>query len=327
MKWSSLIALLLGLAVAVALALANNVAAIGRTLALAGWGVGAVVVAHFPGTFFAARGWRSVIDEPLRPKVARLFKFRWIKEAVNALLPVAQVGGEFARARLLIRDGASLRGAAASCTVDAAAGVTGLFLYTLLGLAFFVVAPHDAAAAELAGRGVMVGGAIAIVVALAPRLGLLRLIEGGLKRLGAGKAWVGLGDIGGLHEAVMALYRQPAKLWSCTGWHLLSWMAGTLETYVALTVLGLHPTVAEAFIIDSLGQGIRAAGFAVPGALGVQEGGYILVCGLFGIPPDKALAFSFIRRIRELILGVPGLAVWAKMEGWTLKGVLSRKPA
>ena len=94
-----------------------------------------------------------MIDEPLRPKVARLFKFRWIKEAVNALLPVAQVGGEFARARLLIRDGASLRGAAASCTVDAAAGVTGLFLYTLLGLAFFVVAPHDAAAAELAGRG------------------------------------------------------------------------------------------------------------------------------------------------------------------------------
>lgn len=35
---------------------------------------------------------------------------------------------------------------------------------------------------------------------------------------------------------------------------------------------------------------VRSAGFAVPGALGVQEGGFILVGGLFGVGPDLALA-------------------------------------
>lgn len=316
MKWTSLIALALGLAMAVSLALANNLAAIGRTMAVAGWGVLAVVAAHFPGTILAAQGWRTVIEEPFRPRLRRLFQFRWIKEAVNALLPVAQVGGEFARARLLIREGASLQGAAASCTVDAAAGVTSLFAYTLLGLCFYMLFPHDAGAADIAGKGVVMGGAVAFAVALAPRLGALRLAEAGLKRLSAGRAFAALGDVGGLHEAVLALYRQPARLWTCGGWHLAAWAAGTLETYVGLSVLGLHPTLAQAFIIDSLGAGVRAAGFAVPGALGVQEGGYILVCGLFGIPPDKALAFSFMRRIRELALGVPGLAAWARLEGW-----------
>ncbi len=121
-----------------------------------------------------------------------------------------------------------------------------------------------------------------------------------------------------------AIYREPGRLWACAAWHLGAWMLGTTETYVALAVLGLHPTLAEAFVIDSLGQGIRAVGFAVPGALGVQEGGYVLVCGLFGVPPNQALALSFVRRIRELLLGVPGLAVWARAEGWSLRSLVRR---
>ena len=63
-------------------------------------------------------------------------------------------------------------------------------------------------------------------------------------------------------------------------------------------------------MVESLGQAIRALGFAIPGALGVQEGGYVLICGLFGVPASSALALSLIRRAREIALGVPGLAVW-----------------
>jgi len=157
-------------------------------------------------------------------------------------------------------------------------------------------------------------GVFAVALALAPRLGLFRLIETLVTRFGEERAWKGLGEIAGLHEAVVSLYRQPGRLWPCGLWHLAAWMLGTTETYVALTVLDLHPSFAEAFVIDSLGQGIRAAGFAVPGALGVQEGGYILVGALFGLPREQMLAFSTIRRIRELVLGVPGLFVWGRTE-------------
>jgi uncharacterized membrane protein YbhN (UPF0104 family) len=59
----------------------------------------------------------------------------------------------------------------------------------------------------------------------------------------------------------------------------------------------------------------RSAGFVVPGALGVQEGGFILVCGLFGIEADTAIALSMVKRLRELAIGLPGLVSWQVSEG------------
>jgi uncharacterized membrane protein YbhN (UPF0104 family) len=54
----------------------------------------------------------------------------------------------------------------------------------------------------------------------------------------------------------------------------------------------------------------RSAGFAVPGALGIQEEGFILVCGLFGVSPDAAIALSMVKRLREVLFGIPGLIIW-----------------
>ena len=59
---------------------------------------------------------------------------------------------------------------------------------------------------------------------------------------------------------------------------------------------------------------IRAAMFPIPGALGVQEGGYVIVGSLLGIPGDAALALSLIARARELALGIPGLIAWQVIE-------------
>jgi len=56
-----------------------------------------------------------------------------------------------------------------------------------------------------------------------------------------------------------------------------------------------------------MGQAIRDTAFAIPGALGVQEGGYLLLAPLAGLHPDTALALSLAKRAREILLGVPGL--------------------
>ena len=60
-------------------------------------------------------------------------------------------------------------------------------------------------------------------------------------------------------------------------------------------------------LLESLGQAIRGAAFAIPGSLGVQEGGYLLLAPLVGLPPDAALALSLAKRAREILLGLPGL--------------------
>jgi uncharacterized membrane protein YbhN (UPF0104 family) len=70
----------------------------------------------------------------------------------------------------------------------------------------------------------------------------------------------------------------------------------------------------DGLIIESLGQAARAVGFAIPASLGVQEGGYILVCGLLGISPQAAIELSLLKRIREVALGVPALIVWQIVE-------------
>jgi hypothetical protein len=74
-------------------------------------------------------------------------------------------------------------------------------------------------------------------------------------------------------------------------------------------------TAVDAVAIESVGQAVRAAAFAMPGGLGIQDGGLIAVCGAFGVPPEVALALALVKRIAELVLGVPGLLAWQVLEG------------
>jgi hypothetical protein len=39
------------------------------------------------------------------------------------------------------------------------------------------------------------------------------------------------------------------------------------------------------------------------------------VCALVGIPAAPAVALSLIRRVRELLIGTPGLGLWQLLEG------------
>jgi uncharacterized membrane protein YbhN (UPF0104 family) len=98
-------------------------------------------------------------------------------------------------------------------------------------------------------------------------------------------------------------------------WTFATWAAGAVEVWVALWALGLRPSFAHAYTLESLSQGIRSALFFVPGTLGFQEGGYLLVGRLLGISAQGSLALSLIRRVRELAWGISGLFAWHYLEG------------
>jgi uncharacterized membrane protein YbhN (UPF0104 family) len=88
---------------------------------------------------------------------------------------------------------------------------------------------------------------------------------------------------------------------------LLGWLVGSGEVYLILQLIHQPAGWVNCLLLESLGQAIRGAAFAIPGALGVQEGGYLLLAPLVGLPPDAALALSLSKRARELLLGLPGL--------------------
>lgn len=92
--------------------------------------------------------------------------------------------------------------------------------------------------------------------------------------------------------------------------HVAAWSGGALEVWLVLRTLG-HPVgLGPAFVIESLGMAARGAGFAVPGAFGMQEGGFVAATALFGIAPETALAMSALMRVREVAIGIAGLILW-----------------
>src|SRR5262249_52319400 len=198
----------------------------------------------------------------------------------------------------------------ASATVDVTVEMVTQILFTIAGLGLLSIDWHDRAVMSWLAVGTVVALLAAIAFVAVQRFGLFRLIERGLLRLA--ERWPGLSlqGIRGLHESVLAIHAHRRGLLVAATCHSVAWVLGTAEIWVALVALGHPVSVADAFVIESLGMALRNAGFAVPGALGVQEAALILVCSPFGVPPETAVALSMVKRVRELGFGLTGIAAW-----------------
>jgi putative membrane protein len=306
------LAWLVGLCLLAGLIATGNRQEITAAIALAGWSLGLVAVAHL-GTLLAdTLGWRAVVAAPRRPGLGSMAVKRWIGTSVNSLLPVAQIGGEFVRAQLLARAGVAGPVAGASVVVDLTAGLFTQVLFILLGIALFL--EHRGGAGwplHLAG-GLGLFSAFLVGFGVAQHRGLFLRLARIVERATRGRAWQGLvGSAATLDRAIVTSYQNRSKLALCACWRSLGWLWGSVEIWLAFWLLG-HPIgLAEAVILESLGQALRSAGFALPGGLGAQESGIVAGGALLGIAPTIVLAVALIKRARELAYGVPGLIAWS----------------
>lgn len=284
---------------------------IGAQLWRAAWAVPPCVALHAVQLWLSALAWRGLGGGAAAPWL----RIRWMREAVNSMLPVAQIGGNLAGIRLLGQHGLALPRASAATVLDLTAEALSQALFTLLGLATLAAIGHDPAWRPWLGGGVgaMLAGVAGFV--LAQRAGLGRLIEALATRMSGFVPGLAPDALRGLQAELLRLHRDRAALARAVALHLLAWLLGVGETWLALFAMGSEAGLAAALAIESLGMAARSAGFVVPGALGVQEGGFVLACGLFGLPADAAIALSMVKRARELVVGVPGLIAWQWSEG------------
>jgi putative membrane protein len=281
----------------------------------AGWfGMTAVIAFHIIQILFSALAWQ-VISGPTqpRPSLRDYMVLRWIREGVNNLLPVAQIGGEFVAASLLQGRGMALAPAIAGAVADLTMEMVTQIGFTLMGLGVLLHAGLGGGITGTVVNGMIAASLLAGAFLAAQWLGLAAAIEAGLMRLGRLVGWAGTDKVTGLHKALMACYRAPRRVLLAMAWQMVSWLLGTLEVCLALHFLGHDVGLGAGLAIESLGQALKAVGFAIPGALGVQEGGYVMVCSLFGLPPQVAIALSLMKRLREVVLGVPGIVAWRRM--------------
>jgi putative membrane protein len=310
------IGLLLGCALAVAVFATQDFRSVLAATQLVGGGLAWVVLWRFAAVALLALGWRQLFEAAGRPSALGTFLARWVGESVNTLLPVAQVGGEIVRGRLIMR-WLGATGAAVPLTivvgtiiVDMTLNLSGQFALALAG-AWHVW--------RVAGRGVL-EIAVACIAALLP-LALLAIAQ---QPAVLARAHRGFGrltgkdrDAGGAAEfsvAVRAVYARSADLLKALAFHLASALARAFETWIVLKMMGTPVGVMDAVMIEGLAGAFRTAAFLLPGGLGVQEGALLVVSGWIGVPPAHALALALIKRARELLVGGTGLLAWPVIE-------------
>jgi putative membrane protein len=303
-----------GLIVAVYLVAETGFAEVAGAFADAGWGIGAVALLDVAALCAAGSAWYSLLH-PLWAGPRRVFiSIRLVREAINSLLPVAQIGGDLIGARLLTAHGPAASLAVASVIGDKTIETLGQFVFTLAGVVLLLLHGGDRSLAAGFGGGLLIAGPVLLVFFGVQNSRLFVWFERLLLSLAERLQWGALGKMAGLHANLVALYRRPAAVALAFAFHMAAWLGGAGEVWVALHVMG-HPIgLVDALILESLGQAARSAAFVIPGGLGAQEGAFLLIGGALGLPAEYALALSLIKRTSQLIFGLPALAAWPLME-------------
>ena len=132
MKYLTRIAFALGVAVLIVLVIREGAQSIAGLLRQAGWPLLLLVPLHIAPLLLDVMGWRVLILDQTR--IASLFSIAAIREAINRLLPVANVGGELVGIRLLARHGVSGTMAAASVVIEMLLNIAAQYVFLALGL-------------------------------------------------------------------------------------------------------------------------------------------------------------------------------------------------
>lgn len=289
---------------------------VGHALAVIGaGGVLLVALAHLPTLVTLGLSWRMLAHEAGGSQAAKFVWGRLMRDAGGELLPFSQVGGVVIGARALALTGVPGTEATVTSLLDLFVEQLAKAPYALAAVALLLwLVPGSA----LAGPALAV---LALNLALVAVVALRRdWVRARLAKMAASldrrRRDSGAADPDRA-EAALARALAPRSridLGLSFGLHMLAWGLGAAEAWVALRLLGADIGPAQAVVIDGLFVAVRMFAFAIPAAVGVQEGAYVVLCGLFGVGAPTALAFSLVRRARDLIVGAPAVVAWQILE-------------
>jgi putative membrane protein len=302
----------LGLLLFIGVLVSQGLPAIVATLALAGWGLLLVALFHLVPLVLDAAAIRVLFDGgAARDSMRDAVLARWAGESANSLMPAGQIGGPVLMARHLAQRGLALQDAAAAITVSTTLQTFAQIAFALLGVALLGLQASHISQLALRTSSLIASALLAVQVGgfyWMQRRGFSSKVMRAATRFAGKRDWSQwMSQAEAIDIAVQLTYARSGPVAASFLLSLIGWLVGTGEVYLILQLIH-HPVGwIDALLLESLGQAIRGAAFAIPGALGVQEGGYLLLAPLAGLPPDAALALSLAKRTRELLLGVPGL--------------------
>jgi putative membrane protein len=287
--------------------------AVAASLAAAGWGLGTVALFHLVPLVLDAAAIRVLFDARAgRGSMRDALLARWVGESANSLMPAGQLGGPLLMARHLAQRCMRMQDAAAAITVSTTLQTFTQIAFALLGIGLLGArAEGHFSQQTLRVSALIASGFLALQVGgfyWMQRRGFFGKLLRAAARFGGKRDWSGwVSGAEAIDRSVELIYARGGRVFASLALNFIGWLVGTGEVYLIVRLIH-HPVGwGDALLLESLGQAIRGAAFAIPGALGVQEGGYLLLAPIVGLPPESALALSLAKRAREIILGVPGL--------------------
>ena len=263
--------------------------------------------------------WRLLFAPGREPSFGLSLNAIWIGSAVNTLLPVASLGGEAVKARLLTLHGVDVLEAGSSVVGDTTVQALSLALWGLIGAILLAALSFDSDmiwVASLAAGLFCVG---VFVFVMLQRHGMFAYLG---KRFASLKFGVNLLKF---DQHVREIYDRPGRVTVSTLVRLASRIFLTLEIWIAAWLIGHPISLLEAIMVRSLTGAVRGAAFFIPNGLGVQEGAFMVFGSLIGVPPGYSLSLSLVVRVREILASVPALIVWQAIEGRSLFKVFREK--
>ena len=256
-----------------------------------------------------AYGWKVTLGPSAKDiPFWRVLAIRTAGEVVNMTTPTAYVGGEPLKAYLLKKHNVPMVEGLASVIIAKTTMTIAEVLFILLGIALgvWLLGGDDSSgqtvAAALLSVGLLAFGTAAFV--FVQRQGLFTWLLGFLRKIGLKIAYLEAREeqLRSLDRTILDFYRhnRPA-FYASTGLFLLGWLSEALEVYVILYFLGGPAMALSAISIGALSVFIKGGTFFIPGSLGAQDGGNVLLLKAFGYSDVTGITFALLRRFRELV--------------------------
>lgn len=260
-------------------------------------------------------GWRYAFPRDPAPFL-RLVGARLAGEALNLVTALGSMGGEAVKAWLIRRD-VTYEASVPSVVIAKTTLTIAQALFLLIGVAL----AWSLLATDSRVISAMVWLLVVEIAAVAGFVGVQ--VVGIVGRAGRLLQWFGVVQrqdyAQRLDAALRDYYRRDwRRLALSTGCHLAGWLLGAVEAYLILFFLAIPADLVTATVIEALGAGVRFAAFLVPASLGAFESANAAAFEAMGLGAGAGLAFSFVRRARQVVWIGIGLVVLVTM-GWLAK--------
>src|SRR5512132_1692486 len=293
-----------------------------------GWAFPLVLVAAFLAFTADVASWLAVL--PGLPVDVRhgllLWRARLVGEMLNTVTPAAGVGGEPAKALILIRRfGLEPRQSIASVLVAKTTILLSYIPFLAIGFALmFGMVPLSEDYVAAAGVGLAIYTTMIVAFFLVQRYRVTSRLGTRLGRLRSGARLEGLlREVRAVDDELERLYIvAPRRLWCSLALAFLGWVLGAVELFVISAVLGYPMAPTTIWTIEAVVQLLRQASGFIPGSLGVTEGTMMLMYGSLTGEPSVGAAVALVRRLREVVWIVAGL-----LSGWGYLDGRHRSPA